>query len=339
MEPPLICNNSKKRHKKQWVNLEIFTVFCYHNTTYRNDELLSLTDYMNRKDFGQLVAALRREQTDDAGKQWTQEQLSQEASLDIDVLGNIERGRRAYLGAEMLLSLANAFRLTNEERKEFFLAAHAFDQPETIYRESNDPQVALRELVRRVEHTALPAYLIDHYCDILACNQVVLNLLGLTPDHLRQTTDHPIVAANMMRFVFAPEFDQREYMPHWHTFAYQNIMIFRTLSLRYRTEPYFQSLITELRKWPLFRRYWFKLYEDIERDPVVNNETIVTNSPLWGALSYFSTSCAAMTSAGALMLYVYVPADTSTADVFTDISRQSEQVVHQFVSWPEKAMP
>lgn len=290
---------------------------------------------MKRKDFGQLVAVLRREQLDNESKQWTQERLAQEAGLDIDVLGNIERGKRSFLKADMLLGLANAFRLTNEERKEFFLAAHAFDEPEAVYG-GNNLETTLRELVHRVEHAPLPAYLIDVYCDILACNQHVLTLLGLTPEHLRQTPDHPIVAANMMRFVFASEFDQRAYMPHWHAYAYQNINIFRALSLRYRTEPYFLSLIAELRKWPLFRHYWFKFYEDIERDPVVDNETIVANSPQWGALSFFSTSCTAVTSAGALMFYVYVPADARTAAVFMDISAQSEQRVYQFSSWPEK---
>jgi transcriptional regulator with XRE-family HTH domain len=293
---------------------------------------------MKRKDFGQLIAALRREQLDDEGRQWTQERLAQEAALDPEVLGNIERGKRAYLKADMLVRLADAFRLTNAERREFFLAAHAFDEPEAIYR-GDDTAATLHELTHRIEHVSLPAYLIDGYCDILACNQNVLTLLGLTSDHLRQTTDHPIVAANMMRFVFAPDFDQRTTMPHWHTFAYQNITIFRALSLRYRTEPYFQTLIAELRKWPLFRRYWFKLYEDIERDPVVDNEIIVANSPQWGELSYFSTSSTAMTNAGVLMLYVYVPADARTAGIFTNISRQSEQAVYLFGAWPEKVIP
>jgi transcriptional regulator with XRE-family HTH domain len=294
---------------------------------------------MRRKDFGQLIAALRKEQIDEEGKQWTQERLAQESGLDLDVLGNIERGKRAHLKADMLLGLANAFGLTNEERREFFLATHAFDEPETVYR-GDELETTLNELVLRIEHAPMPAYLIDSYCDILACNQHVLNLLGLSPDHLHQTTtDNPIVASNMMRFVFSPEFDQRRYMPHWHSYAYQNINIFRALSLRYRTEPYFQALLAEMRKWPLFRHYWFKLYADIEpHHPVMDNETIEINSPQWGTLSYFSTACTAMTSAGALILYVYAPADARTAAVFSEISQQSDEVVHRFGSWPEKGV-
>lgn len=293
---------------------------------------------MNRKDFGQLVAALRREHLDDDGKQWTQERLAQEARMDIEILGSIERGKRAYFKSDMLVGLADALRLTNEERKEFFLAAHAFAEPEVVYR-GYDKAAVVRELVQRIENVALPAYLIDNYCDILACNQIVLNLLGLTPDHLRQTNDSPIVAANMMRFVFAPEFDQRASMPCWHTYAYQNITIFRTLSLRFRTQPYFQALITELRKWPLFRRYWFKLYEDIEQDPIVDNETILVNVPDVGELTYFSTSLTAMTSAGSLVLYTYIPANAKTTEVFTGIANRSDTVVYQFSSWPEKVVP
>jgi transcriptional regulator with XRE-family HTH domain len=286
-------------------------------------------EHMNRKDFGNLVAALRREHLDTEGKQWTQERLAQEAQLDAEVLGTIERGKRAFLKGDVLIRLANALRLTNEERKEFFLAAHAFEEPESGYR-GDDTAAILSELVQRIEHVALPAYLIDNYCDIVACNQIVLTLLGLTPEHLRHTSDHPIVAANMMRFVFAPEFEQRAVMPSWHTYAYQNMTIFRTLSLRYRTRPYFQALIAELRKWPLFRRYWFKLYEDIERDPVVDNETITVHAPQVGTLHYFSTSFTVLTSAGTLVFYTYIPADAKTTAFFADVSRQSERVAYQF---------
>lgn len=298
---------------------------------------IHLDSDMNRKDFGHLIAALRREHLDEEGKQWTQERLAQESMIDIEVLGSIERGKRAYLRADILLALAEALRLTNEERREFFLAAHAFEEPEAIYQEDEISET-LRRLLQRVEHVPLPAYLIDQYCDILSCNQSVLNLLGLTPEHLRQTADHPIVASNMMRFVFAPEFEQREHMPHWHMFAYQNMAIFRTLSLRYRTQPYFQTLIAEMRKWPLFRHYWFKLYEDIEHDPVVNNETIVVDTSQGRQLNYFSTSFTARTNAGTLVFYVYVPADAPTIEVFTHIINASDQVVYQFGSWPQKRL-
>jgi transcriptional regulator with XRE-family HTH domain len=339
--------------ENQYLYLKIFQVFAILRVAHhewavigRNEAVYPMIiaispvwiEHMNRKDFGHLVAALRREHLDNEGKQWTQERLAQEAQIDSEILGNIERGKRAYLKADMLLSLANALQLTNEERKEFFLAAHAFEEPEAIY-QGEDEKAILHQLVQRVEHVTLPAYLIDNYCDILACNQTVLNLLGLTPEHLQKTSDHPIVAANMMRFVFAPEFDQRASMPSWHTYAYQNITIFRTLSLRYRTQPYFQALITELRKWPLFRRYWFKLYEDIERDPVVDNETIVVHAPQVGELNYFSTSLTAMTGTGSLVFYAYIPADARTTEIFTDIARHSEQRVYQFGSWPDKKVP
>jgi hypothetical protein len=102
------------------------------------------------------------------------------------------------------------------------------------------------------------------------------------------------------------------------------------LSLRYRTRPYFQALIAELRKWPLFRRYWFKLYEDIERDPVVDNETITVRAPQVGKLHYFSTSFTVLTSAGTLVFYTYIPADAKTTAFFADVSRQSERVAYQF---------
>ena len=81
---------------------------------------------MNRRQFGELVAALRQ----DLG--WTQFQLAEYAELDDAVVSQIERGVKKYFEPELLFQLVNAFQLTTLERREFLLAASGLDQKQIV---------------------------------------------------------------------------------------------------------------------------------------------------------------------------------------------------------------
>lgn len=77
---------------------------------------------MNRKEFGQLLATLRK----DMG--WTQFQLAELVEIDEAVISQVERGVKKHYEPELLFSLANAFQLTTLERREFFLAASGLEK-------------------------------------------------------------------------------------------------------------------------------------------------------------------------------------------------------------------
>ena len=61
---------------------------------------------MNRRDFGELIAALRQ----DLG--WTQFQLAEYSCQDVAVISQIERGVKKHFEPELLFCLANALQLT-----------------------------------------------------------------------------------------------------------------------------------------------------------------------------------------------------------------------------------
>jgi transcriptional regulator with XRE-family HTH domain len=295
---------------------------------------------MDRKEFGQLVVALRKEHIDEEGKQWTQDKLAQVAQLAPEIVGNIERGRRSNLKPEIVMQLAEALNLTSVERRELLLAAQMVSE-QPVAHEDNDEnaQAVLTRLVQQVEHTLLPAYLLDVYCDILACNNAALSLLGLTPKVLQDRTHAPVAAANLMRVIFAPEWQQQAAMgEYWLRYAQYHMALFKQLTLRYRMRPYFTHLIAELRQWPLFRRYWFQFYNETH-DPTLQVANLRRYSHLWGDVHYITPSLTAHTSQGSLVLMVAVPADATTAHVFAEMGRQTPRQAHQFSSWPDKDMP
>ena len=81
---------------------------------------------MDRKQFGKLVAALRKEQYDENGDRFTQSKLAElilaqdpQTPLNDIVIGKIERGERTILDDQTLLNLADALKLTIGERRVF----------------------------------------------------------------------------------------------------------------------------------------------------------------------------------------------------------------------------
>jgi transcriptional regulator with XRE-family HTH domain len=294
---------------------------------------------MNHQEFGHLVATLRKEhrELDQAGNMlsWTQHQLARRANLSKEIIANIEGGRKKSLSPAVLLNLARALNLTSEERAEFFSAANGIDDDQRI-RCVSSPQDTLNHILHTLEQTYLPAFVIDTYCDVLAANQAVLNIFHVTERDAAYIARHPI-GTNMLTFVFSPQLNMQSVMePHfWENYAYTNMMFFRTTTLRYRTTSYFKRLLSELRQWKLFRRYWEEVsYE--ERDYVVNTEHIHINNPVLGPLQFYSALYKTMTSHGYLSLFVYVPADSTTMQVFCEQAQQEGGTnVFRFGSWPK----
>lgn len=293
---------------------------------------------MDRKEFGHLIVALRKEHIDEEGKQWTQEKLAEVAQLAPEIVGNIERGRRSNLKPEVVMTLAKALNLTNAERQELLLAAQTVhEQP--LVRADEDTDALLERLVQQVAHTPLPAYLLDVYCDIVACNEAALHLLGLTPEMLHDRTHYPASASNLMRVVFAPEVQPPEARSeHWPRDAQYHMALFKQMTLRHRMRPFFARLITELRQWPLFRRFWFQFHDEAP-DPTLEVAELRRDLPQWGAVRFVTPALTARTSAGNLLLTVAVPADEASAQVLAEIARQTARQAHRFAAWPDKDAP
>lgn len=301
---------------------------------------------MNRLDFGKLISALRAENDDDDYYPWTQGKLADETGLSEQIISNIEQGRRR-LDTEILMILAKALRLTSGERKEFFLAASGVEHKNIAQREA-EPTVVLNYLVQQMEKVYLPAYIIDSFCDVIAVNSAVVHLLDLDAAGLNLETmqDRPF-GLNMLQFVFADKavehYQKLMGEKHWLDYAYQNMMIFRNYTLRYRSTEYFQNLLTELKKLPQFKRYWREWRDPYwreeyfeQKDHFIDNEHIHQNSEKLGAIVYFSTAITALTTFCDLHFCVYVPATAHTASMFLEISQGSGANIIQVSTWPKK---
>lgn len=224
--------------------------------------------------------------------------------------------------------MAQIFALTSREREQFFLAAINISD-DSLHHSHHDAAKVKEELFRRLAEVQLPAYIIDHFCDIVATNLAVAQLLeieaaGLDLSNLSQP--------NMLDFVFSPPavaYYQPRMRASWPNYAYQNMMFFRTTTLQYRTTDRYQEIFARLWQYPTFQDYWLNAPHQ-ERDFFTNNEYIQFRSTHWGEMQFFSTSFTALTTGGKLYFYTYDPASPRTAQAFVDLMAQGgNQVWHK----------
>jgi transcriptional regulator with XRE-family HTH domain len=293
---------------------------------------------MDRKEFGKLIAILRQELG------WTQFDLAEYSEIDEGTISNIERGAKKNLEPELLFRLANALQLTTLERREFFLAASGIEQ-EKIVRQPGfdtptkvfDAQAVLQELTGLIARFYLPAHLGDVYGDILAVNPALLDLLQLTPE-AAQSAAQSGAGFNNLHFLYGNMALQKTFGDALSPTILHSLRAFRESSLRYRTKPRYQRLLKEFRdvkKYPLFERYWRKVIT-MDHDKETMLDTISTQHPQYGTLTFTSTSAVTITPYGELFLSQYTPLNRETALAFINIMERVGQGVIHLSPWPEK---
>lgn len=297
---------------------------------------------MNRKQFGELVAALRQ----DLG--WTQFQLAEYAELDDAVISQIERGVKKHFEPELLFKLVNTFQLTTLERREFLLAASGLEQKQIVRQPSAatatdvfNVRKVLDKMVELTGQVRLPAFLVDVYGDVIAANNVILSFFKLPPHAVEQADKIP-GGYNTVRFNFGKDLVARSHViDNWDLFALNSMRSFRENSLRYRAQSYFKYLMKIFRnqnEYPLFERYW-KMVSSNEQDKEATIDHFAYRHVEFGQIRYISSSTISITSFGELFLTQYLPLDQSTSQVFEQLAQQSGQGVTTFAPWPVKRMP
>jgi transcriptional regulator with XRE-family HTH domain len=297
---------------------------------------------MNRKEFGELVAALRQ----DLG--WTQFQLAEYADIDEAVVSQIERGVKKYFEPQLLFQLANAFQLTTLERHEFILAASGLDEAQIVRQPSaimsTDVFDATKILERMIALTAelrVPAFLGDVYSDVVAANRMMLAFYNV-PASLIGTAAGIPGGYSTIRLNFGRDLVGRRHVTdNWENYALNSMRAFRENSLRYRAKPYFKYLMKAFRnptEYPFFDRYW-KLVSSTEQDKDVRVDYFSYRHNDFGLLTYIASMTITVTSFGNLFLVQNLPLDEHTDDVFTQLKHQAGAGVVRFASWPEKPMP
>src|SRR5919108_4985164 len=179
---------------------------------------------MNRKQFGELVAALRQ----DLG--WTQFQLAEYAELDDPVISQIERGVKKHFEPELLFQLVNAFQLTTLERREFLLAASGLEQRQIVRQPSAamatdvfNIRKVLEKMIDLTGQVRLPAFLGDVYGDVIAANNIILSFFRLPPEFVKNADLIP-VGYSTGRFNFSKDLVARSHVgDYWDRYALNSV--------------------------------------------------------------------------------------------------------------------
>jgi transcriptional regulator with XRE-family HTH domain len=292
---------------------------------------------MNRNEFGQLVAALRREHIDDEGSSWKQLDLANEAGLTEAMIGKIERGEKVLLDAQILLNLAQALQLTSRERKEFFLAASGVNNERLIH-ENSQPGLALNELVHLLEQLQAPAFLINVFGDILYLNPLFLAAFQFEANDFNNSEPRSSVSFNIMRLFFDPKFAlQRQMMrwEAWNEFADRIMGLFRINTFHYRANPHWRSVLEELLKYPLFQQKWYTVHFR-EEDWVVDYTYLSLHHTEHGLLRCCLDPITAVTTSGDLRLYTLQPLNLDTTAAFTNMVRRYGTKPIRLAPWSNK---
>jgi transcriptional regulator with XRE-family HTH domain len=297
---------------------------------------------MNRKQFGELVAALRQ----DLG--WTQFQLAEYSELDDAVVSQIERGVKKHFEPRQLFRLCNAFQLTTLERREFLIAASGLEQKQIVRQPSaamsTDVFNIRRMLEKMIELTGqvrLPAFLGDVYGDVIAANNIILSFFKLPPSFLEEADRTP-AGYSTVRFNFGKDLIARSHVvDNWEQYAVSSMRSFRENSLRYRAQPYFKYLMSIFRnqnEYPLFERYW-KMVSSNEQDKDATTDHFAYHHNQFGRIKYIASSSVSITSFSELFMVHYLPLDEHTSRIFEQLAQRAGQGVSTFASWPNKRLP
>jgi len=183
---------------------------------------------MKPKNFGKLIAHLRKEQTDECGQPYTQKRLAQEMGVSPAVISNIERGEKATLESDILPRLADASLTILRERREFLLAAIRIDEREIM---GDNAQESLERALDVLKNLALPAFLADTYDNLLAVNHSMLALFEYSDSLIQQANQH-FAGYNVLRFVFSQDSPFSEsILENKQPYLLQSISFFRAITL------------------------------------------------------------------------------------------------------------
>jgi len=290
---------------------------------------------MNRKEFGHLIVALRKEHLDEDGKPWTRAKLAEATMLSELLLTNIENGRKVILETDILTKLADALQLTGGEREQLFLAASGIEQ---IAQNLDDPLTVFSGLVDVMEKVQSPAFILDPFADIVAANPMLPLLHDIGPEILVNPLVDQATQFNILRLVFSPEFEmQRKRFDNWDETALRVMMLFRVVSFRYRTHPYYQYLFRGLTKYPAFRKAWRE--ERMPEFRFMDNLGFKLNHGKFGWINFMSNTVTAMTTAGDLKLYTFTALDEATTQALIEMNKMVGNKVFRLASWPDKYIP
>jgi transcriptional regulator with XRE-family HTH domain len=290
---------------------------------------------MNRKEFGALIAALRREQFDPIeGKSWTQSVLAEKTNLSQRTIEEIERGAKAGIDSDTLVRLANAFQLSTVERMRFITLASNVENADILINPTS-PAKTLEEAKLFFQEMRLPALVYDAFYNIVMINHPFLRLYQVS-EHFFDPAMTCSAKFNILRFFFdkdSPVMAAFGMIPE--ELALVNVQYFRALSFEYRHTEYFTSLFKDLARYPKFTKFWENIkYEPSDLYNRWKEETYYHQQ--YGTLRYVITTTPLLTLPYNLYLSVYLPKSLQTQDTFAHIAQEVGTVTKHLQLWPHR---
>jgi transcriptional regulator with XRE-family HTH domain len=199
------------------------------------------------------------------------EEVAQLAHIGTSWYVWLEQGRDVHPSPEVLESLAQALRLTlNERRHLFLLAGQALPPPISHAEESAG--LALQQVLDDLNPS--PAYAVGRRWDYLAWNKAADGLFAISEASSRY-------ARNLVwRLFTSPTMRER---PNWELIARSTLAEFRAANARYPGDRWFEELIEDLKQVsPDFRRWW--PHHDVVRSALDGHKVI--EHPVLGHLEF-----------------------------------------------------
>jgi len=199
------------------------------------------------------------------------EEVAQLANIGTSWYVWLEQGRDVHPSAQVLESLAQALRLTGNERRHLFLlAGQPLPSPALPVEECVSPE--LQQMLDDLNPT--PACVIGRRWDYLAWNKAADVVFGISEAS-------PPYARNVVWYFFTNP-TARERFTHWEPMARGLLAELRTASTRYPGDAWFEDLIEDLKQAsPEFCRWW----PHHEASNLMDSEKIIEH-PVLGHLEF-----------------------------------------------------
>ncbi|GHO69202.1 transcriptional regulator [Ktedonobacter sp. SOSP1-52] len=195
------------------------------------------------------------------------EEVAQLANIGTSWYVWLEQGRDVHPSAQVLESIAQALKLTSNERRHLFvLAGQPLPTPLSPTHESVSP--ALQQVLDDLNPS--PAYVMGRRYDYLAWNKaadVIFSISNTTSTYTRNL---------IWRLFTSPTMRTRS---NWETIARGTLAEFRAASARYPDDPYFEELIEDLKQVsPEFCQWWphHDVRSALEGPKVIEHSTLGT---------------------------------------------------------------
>jgi transcriptional regulator with XRE-family HTH domain len=173
------------------------------------------------------------------------EEVAQLANIGSSWYVWLEQGRDVHPSTQVLESLAQAFRLTPNERRHLFLLAGQ-PLPPHVSPSEESAIPALQQVLDDLNLT--PAYAIGRRWDFLAWNKAAEGLFAISE------ASSPYARNLVWRLFTSPTMRER---PNWEQVARGTLSEFRATSARYPGDRWFEDMIEDLKQVsPEFRRWW-----------------------------------------------------------------------------------